>query len=354
MKLISELLGNGRIIQSPVGNEKGYWAGAPGVFFAADENAWYLTYRIRRPRGVEPDRGGEARIARSTDLKSWEDIWSVTKDKYNSASIERSAIRKGADGIWRYVTSYVDPEDGRWCVSVIKGTDIGKFDAGQVQKIFTAKPLELEGIKDPWIFEERGIFYMILSIALPTKTTSDKSHSTLDIYNTGECISATGLATSKDLDNWEWQGVIFEPEKTGWDCYCRRINSFVRINEKYFAFYDGSASHLENYEEKTGVAVSMALRNWRTLTPERPVFTSPHASNSLRYIDAQIVNEQVYIFYEFARADGAHDLRLLKTNDLRIRESGHDKSAFQTLEEWTNISSWLMPEVVQTFHDIIS
>src|SRR5438105_3837838 len=95
-QLTNELLASGHIVREPVGKGLGYWAGAPGAFYAADEKAWYLTYRIRRPRGVDPDRGGEARIARSTDLKNWEDIWSVTKDRFNSASIERSAIRKGS------------------------------------------------------------------------------------------------------------------------------------------------------------------------------------------------------------------------------------------------------------------
>jgi len=315
-KLTNELLANGQIIRAPVGDEKGYWSGAPGVFYASDEKAWYLTYRIRRPRGVEPDRGGEARIARSTDLKNWEDIWSVTKDKYNSASIERSAIRKGVDGIWRYFTSYVDPTDGRWCVSVLKNSDPKKFDASKAQNIFKAAPLGLEGVKDPWIFEEKGIFYMFLSIALPTPTTKGSSHSTLDIYNTGECVSATGLAISRDLDNWEWQGVVFKPEATGWDCYCRRINSIIRLGEKYFAFYDGSASHLENYEEKTGIAVSTDFKNWKTATPKNPIYTSPYASTSLRYIDAQIVGEEIFIFYEFARPNGAHDLRLVKVDKL--------------------------------------
>src|SRR4051794_17578202 len=102
---ISEPFASGKIIREPVGFENGYWAGAPGGFFATDEAAWYLTYRIRRPRGVSPDRGGEARIARSTDFQSWEDIWSVTRDKFNSASIERSAIHKDEEGQWRYFTS---------------------------------------------------------------------------------------------------------------------------------------------------------------------------------------------------------------------------------------------------------
>lgn len=66
----SELLSGGLVIREPAGLEKGYWVGAPGVFHARDENCFYLTYRIRRPRGIAPDRGGEARIARSTDLNT--------------------------------------------------------------------------------------------------------------------------------------------------------------------------------------------------------------------------------------------------------------------------------------------
>ncbi|MBA4147985.1 MAG: hypothetical protein H0X66_07690 [Verrucomicrobia bacterium] len=322
IKLTSQLLANGHVIQKPVGDEKGYWVGAPGAFYAEDEFAWYMTYRIRRPRGVEPDRGGEARIARSTDLQNWQDIWTVTKDKYESASIERSAIRKGTDGIWRYFTSYVHPSDGRWCVSVLKATDPKLFEPEKREVLFTAESLRLEGVKDPWIFEKDGTYYMILSVAIQTPKTSEEAHTTLDIFNTGECVSATGLATSTDLDNWEWQGIIFKPEGSNWDCYCRRINSIVPVGGRYFAFYDGSASHLENYEEKTGIAVSNDLKTWKSLTQAAPAYTSPHSSTSLRYIDAQSMGGQIHIFYEFAREDGAHDLRVVEVNDLPFTENG--------------------------------
>ncbi|MDB6024064.1 MAG: hypothetical protein JWM68_287 [Verrucomicrobiales bacterium] len=322
IKLNNSLLAKGHIAKNPVGNEKGYWVGAPGAFYAEDEFAWYLTYRIRRPRGVEPDRGGEARIARSTDLTNWEDIWTVTKDKYESASIERSAIRKGKDGLWRYFTSYVHPKDGKWCVAVMKATDPKQFDPAKREVLFTAESLQLEGVKDPWIFEQKGIFYMILSVAIQTPKTSGDSHSTLDIFNTGECVSATALATSRDLDKWEWQGVIFKPEGNAWDCYCRRINSIVPSGGRYFAFYDGSASHLENYEEKTGLAVSNDLKNWKSITQIAPAYISPHGSTSLRYIDAQTMGGQTHIFYEFAREDGAHDMRVVEVNDLPFTQNG--------------------------------
>jgi hypothetical protein len=319
MKEISPLLAppqasfaaEGRIVRQPPGNQNGYWAGAPGVFYEPGEKAWYLTYRLRRPRGVPPDRGGTARIAWSTDLIEWQDIWSVNKSSYDSASIERSAIRRGAEGVWRYFTSYVDPTDGRWCVAILQAADVSRLDAKKTKVIFTAPPLGLEGIKDPWIMEHKGLFYMFLSVAVATPRTTAQSHSSLDIYNTGECLSATGLATSSDLDHWEWKGIALRPAATGWDRYCRRINSVVPTGDGFLAYYDGSASHEENYEEKTGLAVSSDLMTWTSLTEAAPAFTSPHGSGSLRYMDAQADGDKTRLFYEFARPDGAHDLRLL-------------------------------------------
>jgi hypothetical protein len=306
------ILPHAHVVRQPAGGGQGYWTGAPGVFYAREERAFYVTYRIRRPRGVAPDRGGEARIARSTDLKHFEDLWSVTKDQYDSASIERSAIRKGPDGAWRYFTSFVDPADGRWSVSVLKHSDPGRFNPSSARPLFTAGQLGLEGVKDPWIFEEAGVYYMLLSVAIPNPRTREESHATLDIFNTGDCLSATGLAGSRDLDSWEWLGVVFAPSTSGWDAYCRRINSFIRHEGRYFGFYDGSASHLENYEEKTGLAISNDLRSWETLTARGPALTSPHASGSLRYLEAVATDDGVRAFFEFARADGAHDLRVAR------------------------------------------
>jgi len=309
--LTNELLTQGTVIREPVGKEKGYWVGCPGAFYDEVERAWYLTYRIRRPRGVAPDRGGEVRIARSSDLKQWDDVLRITKDQYGSASIERSALHRGRDGLWRYFTSYVDPADGRWCTALMKAAKVEQLDPAQREVIFTAAPLGLEGVKDPWLLEVGGVFHLFLSIALPTTRTNAASHGTLDIFNTGECVSATGLAVSRDLDKWEWQGVVLKPDAAGWDKYCRRINSVARVGDRWLAFYDGSASEAENYEERCALAVSTNLRDWRSVSLDGPFVTSPFASGSARYFDAKFANGQWHLFYEFARADGAHDMRMI-------------------------------------------
>lgn len=309
--LTSELLARGTVIREPMGNSAGYWVGCPGAFYDESEQAWYLTYRIRRPRGVQPDRGGEVRIARSTDLKQWDDVLTIRKDQYQSASIERSAIHRGRDGLWRYFTSYVDPADGRWCTALMKAAKVEQLNPAQREVIFTGAPLGLEGVKDPWILEVGGVYHLFLSIALPTPRTNAGSHGTLDIFNTGECVSATGLATSRDLDKWEWQGVVLKPDATGWDKYCRRINSVVHVGDRWLAFYDGSASEAENYEERCALAASENLRDWRSVSPAGPFVTSPFASGSARYFDAKFANGQWHLFYEFARQDGAHDMRVV-------------------------------------------
>ena len=67
--------------------------------------------------------------------------------------------------------------------------------------IFTADMLgkNVQGVKDPFIFAHGGTLHMFLSVALSTADTSASSHSTLDIYNTGECVSASALATGTAL-----------------------------------------------------------------------------------------------------------------------------------------------------------
>ncbi len=320
--IASDLFANGQIIRHPVGPGAGYWVGSPGAYYDEAEEACYLTYRIRRPRGVVPDRGGEARIARSTDLVNWTDVLTVTKDRYQSASIERSCLHRGRDGRWRYFTSYVNPADGRWCTAVMSADTVAGLDPARSTVLFAGPSHGLEGMKDPWIIEADGSYHMFLSVALPTPQTGRGSHETLDIFNTGECKSATGLALSHDLDHWEWQGLVLTPETSGWDCYCRRLNSVVPLPPdaagRYLAFYDGSASHLENYEEKCALAVSDDLRIWDVRSRQGPALTSPHGSQSLRYLDAKFMRGAWRLFYEFTRPDGAHDMRLVTVETAAI------------------------------------
>ena len=60
------------------------------------------------------------------------------------------------------------------------------------------------------------------------------------------------------------------------------------------------------------MAVSDDLKSWEVLSPDGPVVLSPHASGSLRYIDAQRMGDEIIFIYELTRANGAHEMRLAK------------------------------------------
>jgi hypothetical protein len=70
----------------------------------------------------------------------------------------------------------------------------------------------------------------------------------------------------------------------------------------------------ENYEEKTGAALTSDLRTFQRLSTEAPALTSPHASGSLRYMAAVCAGKTTYLYYEYARPDGSHELRMNKVS----------------------------------------
>ena len=89
------------------------------------------------------------------------------------------------------------------------------------------------------------------------------------------------------------------------------LTSAATGGTRWLAFYDGSASEAENYEERCALAASTSLRDWRSVSPAGPLVASPFASGSARYFDAKFANGQWHLFYEFARQDGAHDMRVV-------------------------------------------
>jgi hypothetical protein len=302
-------------VLEPLEEGNGHWVGAPCVLYLPDEAAFYLYYRRRRPRGQEPDRGFACYVARSADGKHFEDIWSAPKDAFGeSSSVEKSSLVRDSDGRFLLYVSYVDSADNRWRIDMLEADSPSGFDPATRRPVFTAADIHAEGVKDPYVINVAGLWHMIASYA-PSPAVADDSareamHATADVYNTGIAKSSTGLAVSSDGRDWEWQGDIFAPRDRGWDSYCSRISSLVRVGQQWVACYDGSADVSENYEEQSGLAMSADLRSFVRLSMGGPVVQSCGGTRSVRYVDVVPVGDQLYFYYECARADGAHDLRL--------------------------------------------
>ena len=299
----------GTTIVEPPEFRQGFWAGAPSALFDEERGRFYLYYRLRKPR--EQGRGVACRIAESEDGMNFTTIWEATQQQIGTPSMERAAVVKCVDGKYRCYLSYVNPKDNRWQIDLMEAEEPAGFDVTRRKPLLVPAEIGVEALKDPWVMIIGGQYYMIVSYApTPAGVSYEEMHGTQDIHVTGTSKSCTGLATSVDGVKWEWQGDILSPPETGWDKYCTRINSLLWTPPVFTAFYDGIPDHTHNYEEQTGLAITWDLRTFVRVTPAGPALVSPHASGSLRYVDCFEKDGEIWFYYEYAREDGSHELRL--------------------------------------------
>ncbi|MGH2500220.1 MAG: hypothetical protein ACRDF0_09055 [Candidatus Limnocylindria bacterium] len=284
----------------------GHWAGAPSALH--DGGRFYLAYRLRAPR---PRRGYELRIAAGEDGERFTDRWSLRKEELGSASLERACLVRADEGYRLYV-SYVDAADARWRVDVLEADRPDGFDARERRAAVTAALAGAEGVKDPKVLAAGGSWLMLASVATAAAASEPAPaiHASEDAFAVGAVRSATGLAASDDGLSWRWEGIVLAPPPYGWDAYETRLTTVLRRDGGYLGIYDGIARVEDNYEERAGLATSTDLRSWRRLTLDGPALRSPHGTGSLRYVDAVEAGDATFCYYECARPDGAHDLRL--------------------------------------------
>jgi hypothetical protein len=304
--------GAGTTVRAPLAGGPGWWAGAPGAYHDAGPSRVYLSYRMRRPR--ELGRGGETRVAVSADGLDFDDVWRAEKAAFEAESIERCALVRAPGGAWRLYVSFVDAADRRWRIEVLEAGRIEDLDPAARRPVLAATDIDGEGVKDPYVFLLGGRWYMLASYAprppTPDPAAAGRLHATADVYATGIVKSLTGLASSHDGLHWQWEGPVLVPPASGWDAYATRLGAFLYLPPVFAGFYDGSASVVENYEERTGLAVSLDLRRWDRVSVDGPALVSPHASGSLRYLDALPLDDAILYYYEYAREDGSHELRV--------------------------------------------
>lgn len=301
----------GTTIREPDSGASGNWAGAPAIYRDPDSGEFYLSYRRRRARGAEHDRGYACYLARSRDGVHFEDIWSLAKEELGSPSMERFCLRR-AGGTWLLYISYVDPADNRWRIDVLSAGRPDAFTPGHRRPVLTAASTGTEGVKDPYVLQVGPAWLMYASYAAPAPFSAEQraaAHATADIYNTGATTFPTGLATSLNGTDFHWQGEVL-PVGSGWDRYQARITSIIRAGHGWIGHYDGAADVSENYEERCGLALSLDLTTWLRLTPGGPALTSASTTGSLRYVDAVAAGDTTYFYYEQARPDGSHELRV--------------------------------------------
>jgi hypothetical protein len=302
------------LILQPENPGPGTWSGCPGVLYEPRERRFLMTYRQRRPRGnPATERGWRCAVAVSADGIHFKDLWAVQKSELGTSSMERFCLLPRMDGGYQLYLSYVDPVDNRWRIDLIEADTPQAFDVRERKPVLTAASTGTEGVKDPYLVRVGPALYLFASFASAETLAPGQrahAHASADIYNTGTTTHPTGLAVAPQGGGFEWQGTVLGVG-AGWDRYQARLNSMVPLpGGMWLGFYDGSAGADENYEERCGLVLAHDLRHWTRLSAAAPWMVSPQGTGSLRYLDAVPVGDELWLYYECARADGAHELRL--------------------------------------------
>jgi hypothetical protein len=206
---------SGTIVMEPERSENGYWVGCPTLLH--DGRQFWLTYRRRRPRGAQAERGWHCAVAVSPDGISFKDVWRVHKDELSTSSMERFCLVRSGGG-FRLFLSYVDPRDNRWRIDMIEAEEPSRFEIGRAVPVLTAASTGTEGVKDPYVMQIGPVTYLFASYAQARPSLRSDAHATGDIYNVGATTHPTGLATSLDGRDFRWHGSVLEVGE-GWDGY---------------------------------------------------------------------------------------------------------------------------------------
>lgn len=278
------------IVIAPPEDGAGNWAGAPGAFLF--DGVFYLAYRLRRPLGE--GRGYAVVVARSADGVRFEPLLAITKEQMDTESLERPALTRTEDGVWRLYLSCATTGTKHWRVEVLEADDPSRFDPRTAKVVLPGS--DLFAVKDPVILHDGGKWHLWASC-----------HPLADPAEADQMV--TDHATSADGLEWVWQGTVLSGRPGLWDSRGTRVTAIVRDQGRTIAFYDGRASAAENYEERTGVAVA---DGFGLLVPQgiEPAAVSPYGLGGLRYLSVvPLPGGGHRLYYELTRADGAHDLR---------------------------------------------
>ncbi|MFJ9693966.1 hypothetical protein [Kitasatospora sp. NPDC101183] len=311
-------LSGSHLVLAPERAEPGYWAGCPSVRYEPDLDRFLLTYRARRPRSTAgdsapggPERGWRCAVAESHDGLEFHDLWSVRSEELGSPSMERLALLR-RDGRYLLHLSYVDPADNRWRIDALTAEAPEHFDLAARTPVLTAATTGTEGVKDPYLLDTPEGVHLFTTVSRARPFTAEeraRAHADADIHTTGLTVQPTAHALSPDgLRFAAAPGRAAEALDVGpagaWDGYESRITAVLPDGEGgWLALYDGSSDAAGNYEERCGLAASPDLRTWRRLTPDGPWL-------DVRYADLVAARGRWYLYYEWTRPDGAHELRV--------------------------------------------
>jgi hypothetical protein len=207
----------------------------------------------------------------------------VTSDEFGSASLERPALVPLADGGWRLYVSCSTWQSKHWWVEAI--------DLADGTRTVVLPGDQATAWKDVVVHRDGADWHM-----WACRHPLDGGDNEADRMTSWYATSADGL-------EWACNGAALSPVADTWDARGTRITSVVRAGSEWTVFYDGRASAMENWHERTGVAVGTCpARFTATAGPTPPGHTA-------RYLSLAELPDGYRLYWEASRIDGAHELR---------------------------------------------
>ena len=304
--------GPGTVVIDPPGDGPGFWAGGPNVVYS--DGAYWLAYRLRRP--VTEGRGYANVVARSLDGERFETVATVTAAQFDCASLERPALVAKPDGGWRLYVSCSTPNSKHWWVEAIEAD--APEDLADGKRTVVLPGDETVAWKDVVVSWTEAHGWQMWACRHPLDGGDDEA----DRMSTWYAESGDGLSWTFTGDGDAARPALAADvdDATGWDRRGRRVGGVVEVDGEWVMLYDGRADASENWEERTGIAVGH--RPDRFSAVDIPPVGGPNGARTcLRYSSFLTAPDgTLRVYYETARADGAHDLRTLKV-PLPVSES---------------------------------
>jgi hypothetical protein len=278
------------VVLAPEDPRPGAWVGGPSAQLV--DGTWWLVYRLRRPVGE--GRGIANVVARSDDGVRFTPVARVGNDRFGAESLERPALVHTPEGRWRLYVSCATPGTKHWRVDLLESDTVEGLATASPRTVLPGS--DTEGVKDPVIRHDGGQWHLWASVhPLDDPQATDRM--------------TTEYATSPDGVDWTWHGTALARTPGSWDARGVRFATVVLDTDRAWALYDGRATEAENWEERTGLAVSDADGAF-VAAADGPLLQSPHPPGGLRYADVVALPDgSARWFYEATRADGAHELR---------------------------------------------
>lgn len=283
----------------PPGDGEGHWVGAPSVH--RHEGATYLAVRWRTP-----DRRGHAvAIYERTGPGEYEERARITAAALGVESVERPALladpRTGALKLYLPV----DRGDNDW--HILKLDDVpapAAFDPGTAREVLAPRPGTTDAVtvKDPVVFTVGTQYYMFYA---GHDGDSEQAH----------------LAVSTDGEAWTRASTNPVLERAGWHDHHVRVSCVLPAPgaPAWLVWYDGSgcADYGATWNLRTGMAVAHDLDRPVDATPRGPLLAAPAADGDValdsfgtcRYLDVLVDDDELELFVEVTRPDGAFELR---------------------------------------------